>query len=1005
MVLCLVVLLLTGLLQAQPVGKQPEWKLARTITTADGLPINSISALEKAPDGLIWIGTADGLVFSDGYQILKKPAFEIPAILQKGSLILDIQQVGLSMFVNSSDTAFIWNHGHWTGLAEPFHTALLSPLGSQLYEARKRTAFNSGLLVKFDGHQFDVADSLNPDEPALAIQDGILYTLKQNQIYGYDFKNGKKGKQQPIAFSVSENRNFVAFGRAGRFGLLMVEEEDDGSFIFTLEFEAGKAISIPVEAHFRKKKSVAEPWITFPRVITEMGNDIFQVMKTNQFCFLIHLKNTENGVKAVLTDFDEGFMIDRIPVSTSEFWISKGASGVEVYRHSSAFKTILTGDKLIKSLVFGTNGQLASITNAPSLTVSRFDVLRTIQVDEVLIKDSNLEMVNLKHRPEGSLIVNAGREGIWQWDFEFNLEKRKRLLPYLSKNVLQMVLDADSMYLWVMTDFTLKRVNLESGKVEETGFKFNVFSSVWNIWGLGNKNTLWFNDESELYVLDKKSLQVESFKKPPFLSQRLRTFSVDKVFAEQDLLWVGSTDGIAAFDRKNKKWIQVETAREWPSTFIYGIIPHKKDLWISTNSGIVRFTPRFEGDTITGPVRFFTKEDGLASTEFNSFSFARREDGLIAFGGIEGITLFHPDSIPAASILAKPVLTRIELFDQFFPFEPGKTAAFNSEQNQFRFHYSAVNASDPAKVSFEVRLLGQEQNWLKQENRRDVLFPAISHGEYAFQVRLTNEDGIVLPEETLFRFEILPPFWLRWWFLSGAGLILIAGIVQTVRIISTRKLRQRIRELELERKLQEERQKTRAQIARDLHDEVSSTLSAVSMLASRADAASDSETRGRIHEQLVEARSSMEEMIWSLSPRNDKLDKLLFRISDLAIDFAAQANFETDISIPSEIPDLQLPHETRKHIYLIVKEALTNAAKYSGANKLIMTASIEENNTLMLVVADNGKGFDLEKAAQRSRGGNGLHNMRDRAAAMGAALTIESGSTGTAVSLKVALAV
>lgn len=199
--------------------------------------------------------------------------------------------------------------------------------------------------------------------------------------------------------------------------------------------------------------------------------------------------------------------------------------------------------------------------------------------------------------------------------------------------------------------------------------------------------------------------------------------------------------------------------------------------------------------------------------------------------------------------------------------------------------------------------------------------------------------------------------------------------------------------------LTEERLRTK--IARDLHDEMGSTLTSINILSKVA--MTKERNREDIQEYLQKIKKhsssmmeSMSDIIWAINPSNDSLEKLLIRMKELAAELLEPAGimYYFDASMITNESLLNL--EQRKDLYLIFKEAINNAVKYSQATEVTVLLHYKEGE-LLLRITDNGKGF--KTSAQTP--GNGLKNMNSRAIAMGADLSIESiPGVGTSIVLR-----
>jgi len=196
-------------------------------------------------------------------------------------------------------------------------------------------------------------------------------------------------------------------------------------------------------------------------------------------------------------------------------------------------------------------------------------------------------------------------------------------------------------------------------------------------------------------------------------------------------------------------------------------------------------------------------------------------------------------------------------------------------------------------------------------------------------------------------------------------------------------------------------QKLRNKIASDLHDDVGSTLSSISMFSQMAQQQSKEtipllDSIGDYSRKMLDA---MADIVWTINPENDQFEQIILRMRNFAYDLLGTKNIEFEFDADEDVTNMKLSMDVRKNIYLIFKEATNNMAKYSGADQALFSIKNEKNN-LIMVIHDNGKGFNMSQATS----GNGLRNMRKRAEEMGADLTIESGSgKGTTIELSIAV--
>jgi two-component system, NarL family, sensor histidine kinase UhpB len=192
----------------------------------------------------------------------------------------------------------------------------------------------------------------------------------------------------------------------------------------------------------------------------------------------------------------------------------------------------------------------------------------------------------------------------------------------------------------------------------------------------------------------------------------------------------------------------------------------------------------------------------------------------------------------------------------------------------------------------------------------------------------------------------------------------------------------------------------RQTISRDLHDDIGSALSSINILSKVAQEEKDNTQNylQRISDQSAKMMETMGDMVWSINPKNDSLEQVIVRMREFATEILDTQNIA--LEFVDNIPiNLVLDAEKRRNLFLIFKEVINNAAKYSQATQVKVRLS-QINNDIHLHISDNGKGFDESTV----KAGNGLRNVRERAAEIGGSLMIKSESgKGTAVELQLHL--
>ncbi|GAB3050392.1 hypothetical protein GCM10027185_62180 [Spirosoma pulveris] len=238
-------------------------------------------------------------------------------------------------------------------------------------------------------------------------------------------------------------------------------------------------------------------------------------------------------------------------------------------------------------------------------------------------------------------------------------------------------------------------------------------------------------------------------------------------------------------------------------------------------------------------------------------------------------------------------------------------------------------------------------------------------------------------------------------------LYIILGLVFGLLLLLIYSLRLRKRRTEANRRLLEEREESnvrivqtqaaeRQRLARDLHDDMGSYLSSISILSqsvvnlAQKDPAKAHALVQKIGETARQVMDSMGDIIWSVNPDNDAMNQVAVRMRDAGADILEGQNVIFHLDIDETLLSTYLPIEQRHDLFLIYREALTNCAKYAQATHVWVRLQRKEA-TLILTVQDDGLGFDQRQSVGKNPlGGNGLKNMRARAEKMGGTFALTS---------------
>jgi len=393
-------------------------------------------------------------------------------------------------------------------------------------------------------------------------------------------------------------------------------------------------------------------------------------------------------------------------------------------------------------------------------------------------------------------------------------------------------------------------------------------------------------------------------------------------------------------------------------------------IYVGSGRGIDRLDPT------TGRIVHSSAADGLGNNVVR-VAFRDRSGGLW-FGTEEGVSRLVPR--PEAEAVAPAVLIGgVRVFDRSQPVaDLGEDEVaglrLRPDENQIQIDFFGLSFRPGETLRYRYRLESADRDWSAPTEQRTVHYASLAPGVYRFLVQAMGPDGTFSARPAAVVFTILPPVWRQRWFLASAAIL--AGLA----VYSLHRYRvSRLLELEA----------TRARIATDLHDDVGSSLSQLSILTElvRRQVGSDPE----VHEPLAriarissESIDAMSDIVWAINPRKDQLRDLAQRSRRFAGDALTSRGMALRFRVPAS-EGLKLDPETRRQVFLILKEAVNNIARHSACREADIELRLE-GGSLVLSLTDDGKGFEPVRAAE----GNGLPSMRRRAESLGGRLEVGS---------------
>jgi signal transduction histidine kinase/ligand-binding sensor domain-containing protein len=513
--------------------------------------------------------------------------------------------------------------------------------------------------------------------------------------------------------------------------------------------------------------------------------------------------------------------------------------------------------------------------------------------------------------------------------------------------------------------------------------------------------------------------------------ERMRTFT--HYYDQRGSLWFGNLKGLHQIGPDNRKinlWqshpaltYRITSIKELPggilalATYGHGIIfikqgrvlsqMTKKDglssnicrrlfvrhntIWVATNEGVNRFT--FAQGAAT-PVAVFRTTDGLLSDDILDVLVDKDK---VYVGTSLGLNILpdlkqRPRQLPPPIQLTAVMVEGRNLSRQVNPKLP-------HQQNRIQFGFIGITFQDAKNITYQYRLKEINPAWTSTPNTT-LEFSALQPGSYTFEVRAQKQHSAWSPP-LRYTFVITPPFWRTWWFLCLLAVLATILIVIFTRLYIAGKLRQQMRRLETDYRIQQERER----IARDLHDNVGSHLAyiinSLEETPGQAGVANAGHTSD-LREFTKQTITQLRETIWairqetiSVQELGTKIQKLIWQVS------SHRPDFEYEVTIEGN-QESQLTPVQALNLFRIAQEAVNNVFKHSQSNCLFVTLKVVREEYLEITIEDRGQGFDV--AARRTEDHYGLLNLQERARELEASFKINSvPGMGTLIYLKVHL--
>ncbi|MBI3500942.1 MAG: hypothetical protein HY063_04030 [Bacteroidetes bacterium] len=997
-----------------------------------GLSNRNVTSVIQDSLGFMWYGTHEGINKFDGYKFIpfkhdpKNPNSLVSddvtclAVEKNGMIWIGTKMKGVNLFSPYSHEFKIFHHD------EKNPSSLSDDRISSLYVDSIHQVIWIGTM-----------NGLN----ALDIK------TKKISVYKHDEKNNFSQRTDSDNVGTLSNDKVTAV-KVDKKGIVWIGTDGGGLNVF--DYDAKKISSYQ---HDEKKNSVSTNiirdvfvdkqhtvWIATPNSLNSLNPE------TGEFKIYRHDEKDEHSICSddITSVYQDKF---------GKIWAGTAREGLCVYypnsgkfflySHEKEVPNSLSSNK-INTLSQGRSGMFWAATsdgglNAFSPKTLKFNLFSPIPKGE---DESVYEKISCMLTDKNkNLFIGTKENGIYVIGENHkvkNFRKEKSNANSISDNNVNCIFQDKDGKIFTGTDAGLNEFNSSSEKFRKIIFDKNYSDGEISAVYEDRDNMLWIGTkDGSLFSFDEASNVSSAYSNNNNSGGQLSENNITCITQSQNgIIWIGTYgSGLKKFDRKTGKFFMYRSDDKvahpiggnfinkiyegkdgvlWISTQGGGLNvlhPNTNDftvytmldglpnnslgsifqddslkLWIGTDNGICRLS--FDGEKIQ-QCRMFDMIDGLPTTEFYDGAICRNQNGRVLLSCKKGLITFHPDSLKNNPYKPPVIITDFMLFNKII--QPNDSSGIlknsisitkelflNHNQNSFSFEFTAISFINPMKNKYAFMLEGFDKDWIfHNAQNRTATYTNLDPGEYIFKVKASNNDGIWNEEGTSVKIFIASPYYKKWWFVLLC-VFFTASICYTIYWIRL----QRILEME----------KVRTNIARDLHDDMGSALSSISIyneVAKKMTEEKVPEVASVLSNMGDTARESMDNMsdiVWAINPKNDKFSAIMERLRIFANPILEAKEIQLHLQFSESLGDLQLLMQHRKNIYLILKESINNIAKYSEAKNCFIIVEKKEKR-MNIQIKDDGKGFEK---TELTLGGNGLINMKNRAEELNGSLNISS---------------
>jgi len=939
----------------------------RELTVEQGLSQNSVVSIAQDSTGFMWFATQDGLNKYDGrnfthydiqFEDVTRPTYSKlgKIYVTKNNEMWIISNSGKLEKYNQENDVFqlIENVKNVSELIQDgASNYYLGTYGNGIFKIDSKTKDTTQVLKPNDSTRTIYDFLVTPNKTILATTKNGFFELKSDT---YLFRE----IMSDVNFSaLSQSNNIIYMGSYGK-----------GLFI--------KYPNVPEYEQFRGFETAKLPGDLIIQDILVDRRDQLWIATYGKGVFLVNFENktiqnfTENKNNPYALHYND--VLSLFEDNTGTIWLGTDGTGISYYDEYLVKFNVLTNDQVplnvnvdvIRAITKDAENNIWLGTSGKGLTRLNID-----QQNFYTYTAQNSKLVGDRIM---SLLVDEDK--IWIGHQTYGLQlmdiKRKIISFKETENfTIWKIFKDENGRMWLGTrDQGLVQFDIEEGIIQQyTSENSKLTTNNIRTMEGGTANEIWIGTETDgLFKLDAKTKIIEKVKN---INSSIKSL----YFTGESLLIGTNGSGLQIFNPKEITVQEFTTEQGLPNNVIYGILPDEEDyFWISSNKGISKL--KFQNNTIS-VIENYSNYDGLQAFEFNTGAYFKDENGILYFGGLEGINWFNPAQLSFNPIKPKTVISGFEVFNKEKKLKPGLKLQYN--ENTVTFTFSSLHFSQPERNQYKYRLLNNDAEWIEAGNNNIAHYTNLPPDHYEFQVISSNYDGVWNTEPATYSFTILKP-----WYGTNLAktmytvLLLLFGIY-LYRYLKWRweiktQLRLEHEETERLKKLDEFKTKLYTNISHEFRTPLTLISGPIENQLAKEKISKNDKKELSLVKQNADRLLILVDQMLDLSMVDSGQRKLNIRQGNLSIllkqlisAFQYKAA-EKSITISSSIQDLKNVWFDTDIIEKVVSNLLSNALKYSPNESTVVFEASTQESILVLSVINNRQQVgkkDLSKLFQR----------------------------------------